>query len=181
MIQLRPVEPNDYGYLYHLLVGSSAAETYRFRGLTPSPEAFERALWANVGAQFIIEAGRSRERAGLISIVNVLLEAQHGELNVALDPSRHSTLTLGGAAYGMLEHAFDAWPLKKIFARVPEFNADRLRGLDRFGFELEAEVADYSFAFGRFWSERWYSVTRDAWARTAQQHQELAARVVGAA
>src|SRR5688572_24966393 len=68
---LRPVTPDDYPSIYHWSTTPPTAETWRFRGATPSPDAFAATLFDGVLAQYVV-ATRSNpaKPAGLVQAFN---------------------------------------------------------------------------------------------------------------
>lgn len=167
-LTLRPVRPSDYDFLFSLLVDGGNGARWRFRGATPSPEGFERALWAGVAAQLVAE---SRGRPlGLGMIFNAVLEAGHAEIGIALDERVQGRgVAAVATGLGILRYAFLTWPLNKVYARVPGFNMKELGSLERFGWVEEGRLREFCFANGRYWDEHVFALSRPAWDKLDQR------------
>ncbi|MFC4118922.1 GNAT family N-acetyltransferase [Nonomuraea zeae] len=164
-LRLRPLMASDYAYVFGLLVGGANGARWRFRGATPSPEMFERALWSGVSAQLVAET-RDRRPIGLAVAFNAVFEAGHVELGVAVDPGYQKrggwTAAIG---LGLLRHTFLSWPVHKVYGRIPAFNLADLRGLTRLGWVEEGTMRDYCFYDGHYWDEHVLALTREAWEK----------------
>lgn len=159
---MRHVRPDDYSYLFGLLVDGGNGRRWRFGGATPSPDTFERSLWAGVGAQFIAESKRGKLGHG--AVYNLALEAGHAEVSIAINEESHGHGILAAAfGLGLLRHSFMTWPLARVYARIPSYNMRSLRGLRRHGWIEEGRLTDYYFAYGRKWDEHILVLTRERW------------------
>jgi RimJ/RimL family protein N-acetyltransferase len=160
---MRHVRPGDYSYLFGLLVDGGNGRRWRFGGTTPSPDTFERSLWTGVGAQFVAESKRGRLGHG--AVFNLVLDASHAEVSIAINEDSHGQGALAAAlGLGLLRHSFMTWPLDRVYARVPAYNLQNLKGLTRVGWVEEGQLTDYCFAYGRKWDEHILTLTRDGWS-----------------
>lgn len=159
-IGLRPLTAMDYEYAFLLLVAGGNGARWRFRGMTPSPEAFERALWSGVAAQLVAEAhGRP---VGLAMVFNPLLEAGHAEIGMAIEPGLQKRSGYAvGIGLGLMRYAFLTWPLHKLYGRIPGFNMADLRSITRYGWVEEGRLRDYCYAGGRYWDEHILAISRE--------------------
>ena len=174
MLELRPVHPPDYPFLYQFLVGGETGSSWRFRGMTPSPDQFERTLWAGVLGHFVAEL--EARPVGYACAFNPMLEAQHCQVGMALIPEMRATGLAARMALLLLDYVFEGWPYRKVYAHVPEWNLRRLRSLERYGFSEEARLRDFSFSRSRFWDEVIFSIDRARWTELTDRLQTSATR-----
>lgn len=167
---LRHVRPADYSFLFGLLVDGGNGPRWRFGGATPSPEAFERSLWAGVAAQFVAESPDDG-RLGHAALFNVALEAAHGDVSIALGEQWQGRGTLAaGMGLALLRHAFTNWPLERVHARIPGYNIGRLQRLLVTGWRQEGQLTDYCYADGRLWDEHILVLARPDWERLDRRY-----------
>ena len=69
-VELRPVKPRHYEFLYDLAATPDGMARWRFRGRTPSIEQFAASLTQGVVAQFVVTARASEQPMGLVVAYN---------------------------------------------------------------------------------------------------------------
>jgi RimJ/RimL family protein N-acetyltransferase len=119
-VLLRTVEPQDYSGLYRLCTGYATSYRWRFRGATPSPEEFSRALWQEVLAQFvIIRANKPTSVAGLVVAYNPDFRNDTVHVGIVLDPAyQRKAWPLEGLAL-FVDYVFTMWRFRKIYFESP--------------------------------------------------------------
>lgn len=110
------------------------------------------------------------------TIMNPLFEAQHVEFGLAIDESVRNTGLAGRISLLTIRHAFDSWPIQKLYVRVPGFNLAKFGDLARYGFVEEGRLLDYSFSGGRYWDEHVLAITRSSWGALATRFDGLLRR-----
>jgi hypothetical protein len=150
-VRLRSVLPQDVGYLYRLTTGSEVLWRWRLRGRTPSPSDFEAFLWTSSDLQFIVERLADGEPCG--HVCSYQTDELGGSTKIAMvaDGERRLRHWPMEGAYLFFDHLFAAFPLRKLYFEVPEFNRRTLGSfLDRYT-EEEGRLRDHAFAQGRYW------------------------------
>lgn len=114
-VTLRPVLARDIDLLYMWATDPLAADTWRYRGVTPSPEAFQRSLWENVIAQYLVISRVDAQPRGLVGLYNANLASGYA---YAYALSAGTALRSGASVRGLLllgDMAFRRWPLRRIY------------------------------------------------------------------
>lgn len=127
---LRPILPQDVGPLYVGLQEPSVAQTWRFRSRTPSPEAFQAALWDGVFLQYVVCSPRNPEPLGLVTAFNEDRGARHCEIGLAMTSVFHNRRMATEAAILFINHLFVEFDLRKVYIETLDITAERL-GLAR--------------------------------------------------
>lgn len=118
LVDLRPVLARDHELLYFWANDSLTTETWRYRGATPSPEAFARSLWDGVLAQYLVVSRKRPEPFGLVGLYNSNLASGYA---YAYALSAPHALGSGLAVRGLLllaDIAFRRWPLRCIYVET---------------------------------------------------------------
>lgn len=164
-VRLRTLERRDYDALYHSAIDPVRGSRWRFRGRTPSPEAFESMLFDGVLAQFAV-ASRSSDRCiGLVAAYNPDLGSGHVAFafyKVFGNESPGGAMT--EAAVLFLQHCFDSWPLRKVFIELPSFNRGLVTTMEDMGLAtFEGSQLDYFYSNGAFHDLLHLSISRETW------------------
>jgi hypothetical protein len=164
-VALRVLRPTDYDALYETATVPGNGLYERFRGATPSPDDFVKALWGGILVQFVPET--EHRMMGLLvahnaSFVDGVVRVVHLAYDEFDDRDHESALLQ------FLDYLFVNWELRKIYAEVPEFRRDRF--LSRGGriFCEEGCLRDHQFLAGRYWSTYIYGLTRSQWEQAHQ-------------
>jgi RimJ/RimL family protein N-acetyltransferase len=169
-VVLDGVQPQDYAFLHRLAVHPETGFRWRFRGATPGPEEFNRGLWNQVTAQFVISERATKRQVGVVTSYGTNL--RDGWTYVALcgdpDVDRRG---LGVEALGVfLEYLFTMWNFHKVYFEIPAFNFKRLAPSISDYFTQEGTLHDHLFYGGRRWDMYIYSVTRTRWSYLARSN-----------
>lgn len=166
LVALRGVLPSDFEWLYASAVAPDSGVTWRFRGMTPSHEAFSRSLWDNCFCQYVVYTTVQPTPVGLVGLYNANLASGLAYLHVlAAEPSQGTGMALAGAAL-LLDRAFDLWRLRKVCLELPEYN-ESLIGHETLGRRavLEARLPEHEYLWGRFWSLGVWAIYGEEWSR----------------
>jgi len=150
-VLLRPIGDDDYAFLYGLGTDVELAYRWRFRGETPSPEAFHSLLWNGTLVQFMVCARDTGSPVGHIFAYNANFRYQTAFIGVAVKTScvgRGWTLE---AANLFLRYVFALWPFRKLYAEVLEFNYGQFASASGRGFEVEGRFREHEFYGDRYW------------------------------
>jgi RimJ/RimL family protein N-acetyltransferase len=165
-VELQPVRPTDYDFLYSLATSGESSARWRFGATTPSPEAFARSLWEGVVAQFVVRARSSARPLGLVSAYRPDMLAGHVGAAVLLDPAAQCTGWALESFSLLVDYLLDNWDLNKIYLEYPAFNRGQFFYAIRRGLVMEeATLRDHVFAFGRLWDFHIAAIYRERWER----------------
>jgi hypothetical protein len=149
-VRLIPATPNYYDFLYSLVVDEEVGYRWRFAGSVPAREAFDRALWNNVLAQFIVVSTDNGAPLNLVQAYNA--ELSQGFTYAAQVMSREATGTGVGAEafYLFAGYLFRVLPLRKLYLDVPEYNLP-LVSSRTIPLRSEGRLREHSHYDGRLW------------------------------
>lgn len=170
---LRPIVEQDVSALYLAALDPRSGHRWRYRGRTPSPDAFRRSLFGEgVLAQFAVVSLEDRSRAvGLVSAYSA--DIASGHCYVAFqraDPGRSPSPTRGLMIEGILifiQYLFDHFNLFKIYLEIPEYNLDLVIGGATSILQLEGRLAKHYYYGERRWDQYIYALYKDAWDEIA--------------
>lgn len=158
--ELRPVDPEAMGFLYHLAVSSEVGYRWRFRGSVPNYETFEASFWQGTLCQFVAVDRASGQPCG--HVVSYNPEMAHGYASVAAVflPVHAGT---GGPLQcigSFVRYVFTVWPMRKLYLEVPSFNYTQFAdGRGRL-FDVEGQLAEHDYYAGRYWDRYVLAVYR---------------------
>ena len=150
-VELRPLSRRDYPYLYRLSTDPRTGYRWRFRGIVPREDRFEDLLWEGVLAQFLLVRPKSQKPIGLASAYAASLQHGHTNVGVVLDTQSLQTGAGVEAMWLFAKYCFAAWPLRKLYMEVPEFNLKQFKhAVGRYLHEEACLKAD-DYCAGRLW------------------------------
>lgn len=166
-VRLRPVQSEDYDYLYDLSLAMPNIVRWRYRGRTPSPDEFVQSLWHSVLCQFVIEARESRQPVGLVLAYSPEFQAGWCYIAIIADPRLHGKgLAIEGLVI-LIDYVFANWNFRKLYADSVDFNYSTFASGAGDVFEHEATLREYEYFDGELWDLHYISIRRDRWeART---------------
>jgi RimJ/RimL family protein N-acetyltransferase len=164
-VQLRPLVPGDYEWLYELTTRDEHLVRWRDRGTTYRIEEWIDRLWAGVAAQFVANSTDDGRPIGLVTLYNHDARNRHCRLAAIFDERRSSPgWRLEGVGL-VVNYAFEVFDLLKLYAEVVDFNfAAFASGAGRF-FSQEGLLTDYEYAHGRYWSVHVLGLHRERFLR----------------
>ena len=172
-VELLPVTSQHYDFLLNLEWSPHRIAFNRFRGITPSPEAFMSAVWGAVGANFIVIDVASRDALGLVVLHNI--DSRNGNAHISILSTQ-----LGDAGPGVIEglallidYAFRLWPLRKLYAEVAEPNLHNFRSAIDVVFKVEGHLEGHYFFDGEHWDQFILALTREHWDTVVRDYRDL--------
>ncbi|MCL4413489.1 MAG: GNAT family N-acetyltransferase [Actinobacteria bacterium] len=150
-VTLQPVRRHHQPFLFWLTMGDDSGARWRFRGVVPREEVFERLLWEGVLTQLLVERRTSGEPVGLASAYAADLVGGTVRAAVVLTPA--ATGRGLGVEVLMLfaRHLFDTWRIRKIYLEAPGFTCGQFHSAIGRYLHEEACLRDDELADGRFW------------------------------
>jgi RimJ/RimL family protein N-acetyltransferase len=166
---LRPVEASDYGPLFRLATHSELQRTWRFRGSTPSPEAFLQSLWESVLAQFVIVRRSNSNVIGLVTVYRADFRIGHAYLALVLHPEVRGR---GVWAYEsmllFLNYVFVNWNFRKLYGETGEHSFESFRSGEGIEFHVEGRLSGHEWFAGNYLDVVITAIYRDEWMERAR-------------
>lgn len=162
-VRLRPLADSDLAALYEASTAPERGFRWRYRGTTPSLAEFHAQLFEGVLCQFIVETVADRVAHGLVCAYNAQFDQRFAYVAfVRFGPVRGRGEVLEGMM-SFIEFLFRTWDLKKLYAEVPEFNAQGMFDLESRSVRVEGRLVDHCFHDGRWWDQLIVAVWREDW------------------
>ena len=114
-------------------------------------------------AQFMVEGVADGRSHGLVCAYDPRMEqgcASIALVRTAADPGHGEVLEGLGL---LIDHLFATWPLRKLYAEVPGFNADGLVAADDPVVRVEGRLVDHCYVQGRWWDQIILAIWRECW------------------
>lgn len=166
LVYLRPIMPEDYGFLRAMELGPDLGVRWRFRGTTPSVEQWVRDSGAPL-VTFLAIRSKDHRPLGLVTAYNHSFQDQFAYVAMAsFQPGGRSPLMMAGAAL-FLDYTFTCWPFRKLYAELPEYNLPQFAAASGTLLEEEGRLRDHVFYDGRYWDVLILSLYRETWERRA--------------
>lgn len=162
-VYLDHVRPNDFGWVYDLLVSPDAGPIFQFGGRIPSPAEVQQRFWEDMLAHWVVAGVHDHRRRGLVTLGSADLVNGYGYVSfVATPETRRSGLLMEGLGLAV-DYAFRTWPFRKLYAEVcePSLKAFR-RVVGRFVVE-EGRLREHRFRDGAFRDVITFAMYRQHW------------------
>jgi len=155
---LVPLGPEHHRQLYHLTITDQNSFRWRYHGLVPSPEHFERSLYAGVLCQFaVVPVEQPKELMGLVVAYNSNLQHDYCFLAVIGDRSVGAGILEAVALF--LRYLIRHWPFRKIYLEVPEYNAPQFASAVTAGLlKEEGRFLQHQYFLNQYWDLITYAV-----------------------
>jgi RimJ/RimL family protein N-acetyltransferase len=175
-VALRPISPQeDLPILFAIANDPLISQTWRFRGSTPSPRAFEAALWEQVLTNLVVTDRSSGKILGLFTAYSADQRLGLCYLLAMLDPRAQRRTVFGEAAALFIEFLFNEWPFRKLYAEMPEYAYKTVEsGLGVF-FREEARLPEHHFHDGTYWDNVILAIHRHDWLECRSAWLQVAA------
>jgi len=176
-VSLRPVMPEDLGFLYKLLLEPSVGTRYRFYGATPSFEEFAHRAWESVVGQWLVVSKTSHRPVGFTVISSADHRSGTAHFSVVGTPDTWRGAVMMDAMGVFFRYVFWAFPFRRLFAETAEDNLSQFAsGSGRF-FELEGCRREAIWLRGRYQDLHFLTVSRERWRDVGEPfHRRLMAR-----
>lgn len=124
IVRLRAVEPRDYNRLRQIELSGAVVQTYRFRGKTPSPEAYAASLWNDTAVNLAVCVPPHGEVVGNMACYAASFRDEHAYISVLIAPWARGAATFEAAEL-FLTYVFDTFDFRKVYADVLEPNLEQ--------------------------------------------------------
>jgi RimJ/RimL family protein N-acetyltransferase len=164
---LRPVYPEDYGFLYSLAVSPEIGFRWRYRGAVPAYDVFLRELWAGILVQFMVCDVATGEPVGFVVAHSADLKSGFAHVAVLMSPPAMGRGWGVEAGALFITYLFATWSFRKLYAESLAFTWGAVAsGVERV-FREEGCLRDHEFYQGRYWDLHIAAVYRTDWERGA--------------
>lgn len=166
----------DAAFLYKAM---TAEDQYLFstRVRFPSQEAFVCWLQDRLQGEFhdcyIVRGCPGGEPLGYVH--NYDFSLIHGTCQLALYivPEHRGTGIGAAAALQFMDRLFKAYPLRRLYSTIYDYNKESLRSNLDAGFEEEGALRDYRYYNGRYYDLHYLSMTRERYESTLGRLTQL--------
>jgi RimJ/RimL family protein N-acetyltransferase len=163
-VALTPVVPGDHDFLYALAVSEGTGFRWRFRGSTPSYEAFQSVLWQGLTAQFLIRDPTGTP-IGHAIIYNTDFNLGLTYVGVVVESSVHGSGLGVEAARLLVHYAFCTWALRICYMELPEYNYFQFASGEGRSFEVEGRLRGAEVYGGKYYDRLILAISRDLFYR----------------
>lgn len=166
-VYLRPIYPEDYGFLHRIETSGPLAVRWRQGGLTPSPENFASRLWDGVLAQYFVVDNASDELVGIASLYFADMQNRFCHIAFARFGGLRSGRRLLEGALLLIDYAFRRWGFRKLYGETIEYNYAQFRsGAGRL-FREEARIPNHEYLDGQYWDRYILAIYQHEWEERA--------------
>ena len=161
---LRPVLRQDYDQLYLLALSGENAIRWKYRGSTPSPEAFAAQLWAGVFAQYVVARPETGAIVGLVGAYQVDPASGTAFIFALGDPDAvNSTVVFRGLVL-FCDAILRSRGFRKLYFEVSDFNLPQFESTIRRGaMRIEGRLIEHEAIGGAYVDLLTLAVTQDHW------------------
>ena len=132
---MSPLRDDDYRKIYQWSTSPSVAQTWMYRGSTPSFDDFMGHLFASVLAQFVFL--RDGEAVAVGALYDANHAAGHALLRILVAPDQHHPFT-GVDSFALLSRfAFAAFPFSRLFLQANSASLKQFRSAIESGYFVE--------------------------------------------
>lgn len=158
---LRPLAISHHRAAYDLTISNNIAFRWRYSGMIPSYERFERSLYNNVLIQFeVVPKNEPQKFVGLVVAYNQSPQDGHAFIAAIMD-RKYGAGTFEGIAL-LVRYLLCNWPFRKLYAEAAEFNVSQFQSGIRAGLlKEEGRLVGHRYYDGRYWDEITYTIYRE--------------------
>jgi len=158
---LLPVVPEYHRSLYRLCVADRNNFRWRYQGVIPSFEVFERQLHSSVLSQFVVVANSApHQLAGLVVAYNSNLQSSYCFVGVIGARDAGAGILEGLALF--LRFLIRQWPFRKIYFETPQYNVEQFQTAVTSGLlKEEGRLKGHVYFLDRYWDFITYAAYKD--------------------
>lgn len=166
---LRPVGPEDYGFLRAAELGGELGVRWRYRGSMVSPDQWSRNLWQSTLTQYLIVGTTNPSPLGLVVAYQANFQDGHAYLAAeSFRARRPDPLMIFGISL-FIEHVFTCWSFHKLYLEVAEYNLGQFGSALGRQFAVEGRLREHIWYGDRRWDQVLLALYRDAWRRDSNR------------
>ena len=159
-VLLRLPQPNDAEDLESLLTTPSIHARWRLRSTSARPGTASASLNDSQLTKLIVDV-KGNEVAGFATLFNVDWSMGFGFLGIVVKERYQGSSIAGQGLVLFLEDVFDRWPLRKLYAEVPAYNAPTISSATRRLAKREAVIRNREEYGSRLWDVEIWAIYRE--------------------
>lgn len=167
-VSLVGVTPDVYPYLYDLAVTGLNHHRWRFHGTTPSFESFVQYLHSDVLVQFLVIENQTSEPIGHVLCYAGDLRNGTAFLGIVMGDDALGSGSGGEAGLLLTEYLFSAYPLRKLYAEIPEFSVGAVASAMEGLWSQEGILRDHFYSRGDYWDQHLFALRREGHTAAVQ-------------
>ena len=160
-VALRPVVPGDTPRLFEMAFSPNNCHRWRYFGGSTSFAEFDRLLWDRVLCQFVVTRASNPVPIGLVQCVASNFRHGTAQINVLLAEGVQRQAWPFEGVVLFVNYLFETFPLRKLYAEVPEFNFAAFAGGAGRYFATEGRLTAHEWHLGRYWDLLILAMTRE--------------------
>ena len=164
-VRLVPVVPAHHRRLYEISVSGDNLFRWRYHGVSPSFESFERSLYNGVLCQFAVLKKDKQTKSHQDDVVGLVVaynaDLRNGHCYIAA--VRDTSLSIGilEALSLFVSHVFCHWPLRKMYLEVAEYNVGQFASaVRRKIITEEGRLRNHYYLNDDYWDHVMYALYR---------------------
>ncbi len=168
-VRLRPIQKEDYPFLWELRADPEFAYLWMQGRNLPSFEAYcndlEYALSTHVISLMVVETLNDRRPVGIMYAYDYNQLDGYAYLTMAFHPA-YTRTTWAGEAYLIYNHyLFSFLNIRKLYSEVYEFNQPVIKVLTRIRWQVEGVFKQQRYFAGKYWNTVCLALTREDWVK----------------
>ena len=173
-VLLLPLTRSDYDFVFQLEALGPLSASYRFRGITPSPERFPELLWNGVLCQFVVVWRKNGQRLGTVMCFGADFRNRHAHIGAALAPVVPSPYAQEGFAL-FIDYLFRHFDLRKLYGDALSSITHRFSSAVGSILHEEARLKEHDYFDGSYRDLVTLAIYRDEWFALRSSHSLEAA------
>lgn len=160
--------PEHYPALFQIARSAAVVDRWQAGSQSYGYEAFVQRFWEDVLAQFIFASTDDTLIPGLVRCEQANFRHQTAHIAIyAAEPVQMTPLPIMALAT-FIDFVFSTYPLRKLYAEVPEFNFPQFASGEGSFFEVEGRLIEHEVHFGALWDMLILSLSRGRWEEVAR-------------
>jgi RimJ/RimL family protein N-acetyltransferase len=150
---LRPLLPDDLGFLYALATNPTSGYRWRFRGAVPPLEVFQELLWQGVHVQFLVFDRETGAPVGHVVAYGADLHNGFAYVGLVMGPSLHGRGLAVEPLMVFNRYLFHTWNFRKLYLETSDFNFSQFASGEGRYFHTEARLKNHDYYANRYWDK----------------------------
>ncbi len=156
------VQTTDHPTLYNWTMHPEINHRWTTRGAIVPYEAFERKIWEDTLANLMLVDLSRGQKLAWVSLMTADLHSGYCSAGVMIPPPLNRGLGVVATCL-LLNYAFSAFPLRKVYFESPSFVVDSFSSALNRLLEVEGHLKSHLYYDGRYWDKYILTITRDSW------------------
>lgn len=167
-IALRDIFPADYGALYELCLSDGVMDTWQAGSQSVSFDRFCASLWENSLVSFGFGVPGSRDLLGFVKVELANFRHQTAQIAIFSSPDAQGSALPMMAMATLVDFTMRRYPVRKLYAEVPEYNYAALSSGAGTFFDVEGRLVQHEIVNNELWDTFIIAISRERWAGVIQ-------------